>query len=397
MNRKLDFVFILILLILLVSVPAGILLGDHSGAAVLFYENRTPAVVPRFNSTAILDGSYINQVDDFISDRTGYRKALISLKTKIDLDLGRPVVNNLVVQENLLLPYHGYSTWDTGYISDDSERMAESLTGVQEVLDEYGGKLFYLGLPQQYSYFGDEYPDYMDNRSWVLDKIHSEFSSALSAHNISFIDMLAVYKNLGSPAEYYSFSDHHYTYEGMLVAYRELMRRINNETGLSLRVYSKDDLTYTTLPNPFLGSLNRQLYGLWQSSEKLETCTLKDPIEFTRYDNGEKVASTLYAMPSPEETATYNVYMGGDIGETIIQTGRPELPSVLIWGDSYTNPLETILWASFDEMRSLDLRYYTDKTLKQYILDYKPDIVICVRDDTSFLDFDGNGNIFKMH
>ena len=87
--------------------------------------------------------------------------------------------------------------------------------------------------------------------------------------------------------------------------------------------------------------------------------------------------------------------MGGDIGETIIDTNRPELPDILIFGDSFTNPLETLLWYSFNRMYSLDLRYYNAKSLREYIDMYKPDVVICVRDETVYLSTDGNGAVAR--
>ena len=63
----------------------------------------------------------------------------------------------------------------------------------------------------------------------------------------------------------------------------------------------------------------------------------------------------------------YSLYMGGDVGETVIETGRPDLPSILIYGDSFTNPVECLAYYSFDEMRSIDLRHYKDMTLADYI------------------------------
>lgn len=48
---------------------------------------------------------------------------------------------------------------------------------------------------------------------------------------------------------------------------------------------------------------------------------------------------------------------------------------------------------SFDEMRSLDLRYYTDKTLSAYIDAYQPEIVLCIRDDLNYLSTLGNGTV----
>jgi len=78
--------------------------------------------------------------------------------------------------------------------------------------------------------------------------------------------------------------------------------------------------------------------------------------------------------------------MGGDIGETIIQTNRPDLPNILIFGDSFTNALESLLWTNFNETRSLDFRYFTEKTLLEYIDDFHPDIVICMRDEMKYLE-----------
>ena len=102
----------------------------------------------------------------------------------------------------------------------------------------------------------------------------------------------------------------------------------------------------------------------------------------------------MYLFPTTEaEDVTYSAYMGGDIGETVIRTNRPELKNALIFGDSYTNPIETLLWTGFNETRSLDYRYYDEKSLLEYIDEYQPDVVITVRDESVYLVGDGNGNI----
>ena len=113
---------------------------------------------------------------------------------------------------------------------------------------------------------------------------------------------------------------------------------------------------------------------------------------YTRYDNGEQTDAPLFKLPSTDtELVTYELYMGGDYAETIIKTDRPELPNALIYGDSFTDAAEPILYSSFNETRSLDLRYYNAKTLREYIDEYKPDVVICIRDDTCFFNAEGNG------
>lgn len=111
-------------------------------------------------------------------------------------------------------------------------------------------------------------------------------------------------------------------------------------------------------------------------------------------DNGVPTSAQIYSLPENDKTMVdYTVYMGGDIGETIIETSRPSLRKALIVGDSFTNPLETLLWMSFDETRSLDYRHYSEKNLLDYIKEYQPDVVITVRDESVYLSQEGNGAI----
>lgn len=155
-------------------------------------------------------------------------------------------------------------------------------------------------------------------------------------------------------------------------------------------------MNFRELPNPYLGSRNRKLYGLWPNSEHAVIAELKAPIPFTRTDNGKTVDATVYALPDTDTRRTnYDLYMGGDQAETVIDTHRPDLPDILIVGDSFTDALETLFYASFNEMRSLDLRYYKEKTPLEYLADYHPDVVLCVRDDTSFYTATGNGAVWN--
>ena len=105
----------------------------------------------------------------------------------------------------------------------------------------------------------------------------------------------------------------------------------------------------------------------------------------------------MYALPANgAEEVLYSLYMGGDVGETVIRTNRPKLPSILIYGDSFTNPVECLAYYSFDEMRSLDLRHYREMSLADYIRLHQPDIVVGIRDYEVLLSTDCNGSPFQL-
>ena len=113
-------------------------------------------------------------------------------------------------------------------------------------------------------------------------------------------------------------------------------------------------------------------------------------------DNGVPSDKPLFVLPASDDLpTTYNLYMGGDFGETVLKTDRPELPDALIFGDSFTNALETLLYASFDETRILDLRHYTDMSLKEYVDTYRPDVVLCIQNDTFYYTAGGNSGVWE--
>ena len=111
-------------------------------------------------------------------------------------------------------------------------------------------------------------------------------------------------------------------------------------------------------------------------------------------DNGRSVPASVIRLPEPLSGGVgYGAYMGGDIAETVIATNRSELPDILLFGDSFTNAVETFLYTSFDETRSLDLRHYAGMALTEYVRLYRPDIVVCLRDDANYLVETGNGDV----
>lgn len=386
-------VFLLIFLGAMVAFPVWTALGPKSSFSS--YENRALAGKPEISATRLLDGSLFSDIDTFLSDRLAWRDGLLTMSTWLDYSLtGKEVVNDQVIAGDVLVPYQGFSKWDLGYIKEQSQDMGDRLQRLNSQITGYGGYFLYVGIPEQFSYFRERYPAHMDSRAWVLEPIQREFTAALSERSVPFLDVGLVYDALGHPDKFYSKIDHHYTYAGMLAAYEATMERINADTGLGLIGIKANDLTLTSLPNPYLGSRSRRLCGLWESDEAVVIGELKTPIPFTRTDNGEAIPAALYTLPATEtEPVGFTTYMGGDISETIIRTDRPELPNALIFGDSFTDPFETVFWTGFNETRALDLRGYTAKTLEEYIAEYKPDVVICIRDDTMYTSTEGNGNI----
>lgn len=396
MKKFVNLAFLLCLGAVIFAVPA-LTLTKTAYNAVSYYENRELAAYPVVTAESFWSGAYFSDWETWYADHVPGRTTLLRANVDMQKDvLGKPVVNDVIVSADVLLPFLRYGVWDTGTYGDKAAPIADQLEGLNDYVTGYGGTFLFVGLPEQSNYFYDKYPAQFDNRRWNASAASAAFYDALNTRSVPYLDMLAAYEAEGKPEEYYSAVDHHFTYFGAFSAYQATMERINRLAGLNAPVLQESDLTFQSLPNPYLGSRNRKLYDHWENSEQAVIGLLNAPIPFTRTDNGAAADESVYVLPENDvQRVNYDLYMGGDQAETVIQTHRPELPDVLVVGDSFTNALETLLYASFDEMRSLDLRYYTEKTLPEYLEDYHPDVVLCVRDDTAFYTATGNGATWK--
>lgn len=352
-------------------------------ATVSYFENRTLAALPTYSRESVGDGSYTTQLEQYLDDHAALRETLLKIKVPVDLLLHRPVVNKIVLTEERLLPYLpvGREIVDSATIKRWSQKMAENLKGIQDTAAEYGGYFCYVAVPCQYAYFEDDYPWYLYNRGDYSREMADNMGRALAERGIPFLDIRAAFNAMGHPDGYGSKVDNHYTMEGAFATYRLVMEKVAAESGFEFPILDWSDVKFHTLPNEYLGSRERRLLNLVKKEENLSILRPVEEVPFTRTDNGSPSAPEVYQFADSEDTLlTYNLYMGGDWAHTVIDTNRDELPNILIYGDSFTNAVECVAYLSFNEMHSLDLRYYKEMSLRDYIREIQPDIVVCIRD-----------------
>lgn len=391
--KKVQKAFLILLLAFILLTPVlSLLRMNKTAAEVQYYEQRNAASLPAITVDALLDGSFFTDFESAVADRLATRTAAIRNYFRINMALGRPTVDDSVVNAEVMLGKNGYTRWDNSNLYEEAEVIAADYADLKDYVESLDGYFCYVGIPLQTFYYTEYYPDYLESREWHLDVLRDAFASAMEKKQVPFIEMNSIFRAMDAEEPIYPETDHHYTLYGTYVTAQAIAERISEETAWQVSIPARSELNWEELPNPFVGSRNRKLYGLWGSSDRAAVAYPKEDIPFRRWDNGEEVEATVYTLPETEtEEIFYSVYMGGDVGETIIRTERENLPDVLVVGDSFTNSLETLLYMGFDEMRSLDYRYYTEKTLREYIAEYEPDVVLCVRDESTYFTREFNG------
>ena len=359
-----------------------------------YYENRRLAAEPEYTTDGLLSGTLMSDIETYTKDHAALRDRILSIYTDINLNiLKRPVVNSIVITDDALLPYNAPETVDHSKIDSAADQVAANLHLHSDEVASYGGYFCYIAVPCQYVFFEDSYPWYLNNRSEYTAASSSALFSKLDECGVNYIDMKSVFDSLGARPEFSSKVDNHYGIVGAYETYRAMMNKITEESPFRPDILEDGDYKLTVLPNNYLGSRSRKLLGMRGDDEKLGMIEPILEIPFDRYDNDSTdPIHTVYTVPSaPDKDVLYGLYMGGDVAKTVIKTERPELPSILIYGDSFTNPVECITYTGFDTMYSYDFRHYDDMTLSEIIKEYKPDVVVCIRDYESMLNYKSNG------
>ena len=366
----------------------------HADETYSFFENRNLTRKPVAESETTLSGEYFTDLERYLVDRAAWRSDLVKLDTRLSLAICRPVVNEVVVLDDKLLPFNAYDgEIDKADIAYRAAAEAQILAAHRDAAEAYGGHFCYVAVPCQYVCLEDEYPWYLENHAALTKASSGALFAALDARGVEYIDMYEAYRAFpdDKKAQFTSTIDNHYSIFGAYETYLRMTSWINAADTGAVPVLAEDEMRVEKIESHYLGSRNRKLFDLWQNDEALYCIYPTADVPLRRSDGGEEVEPGVYALPAEGDVATYSLYMGGDLAQTTVDTGRADLPSVLIYGDSFTNAVECVAWYSFGRMDTFDLRHYKDKPLDELIAELKPDYVFCIRDYESLLDLTNNG------
>lgn len=376
-------VFVLIFFGVIAALSVGGLVRPDRSSSAL--EQRSLAQRPPVWWADLVSGEFGRKAESYLSDQFPARDRWVRYYTALNLRvLGKTAMNGVVVGRDgvLLADLSSNKEFTEAQIAAELDATMAQFEELDGLVRSYGGTLLVVGHPTKSSFLQADYPSgfgFPDD----LARIAPRYFAALDAHGIANLDTAAVFDAHRSEKLYY-LTDHHWTLRGAYLTYAATMER------LGVTPLRESDLDMVTLPNEFVGSLNRKIAMESPKVEKVTLATPKVPIPYTRVQDG-KTSSSLFRAHPKGKAIAYGIYDQGDRAEVVIDTDRPALPTLLLVGDSFTNAVETLIWTGFDESRYLDLRHYTKTSLLEYVEKYKPDFVVTLVRDERYLYRNGNG------
>lgn len=300
-------------------------------------ENRSLAQMPEFSLKSLFSGDFSKGYEEFITDQFIFRDSWIAAKTTAEKLLGRRESNGVYLAKD-------------GYFIDgtipDSEQAEKNLGYLTTFAEDFNGKynLKILIVPTASLILSDKLPygaPVWDQTAY-LDRI-SELSGAIDVRN-----KLEEHSN-----EYiYYRTDHHWTADGMYLAYTSLCE------SLGIVPLQPNEIMRTTLSDGFLGTVIAKV-GIKTTPDTLIDLTSKSqPSVHVSYNFGVNESDSLYVSEKLSTRDKYGVYLGGNPAIADISTSVKNGRVLVMAKDSYAHCMLPLLANHYERMIVIDLRSF---------------------------------------
>lgn len=219
------------------------------------------------------------------------------------------------------------------------------------------------------------YPDLSFTSYYIETDVDVDFIGGEISHDLveSFhgkldesIKKAVLYVN--SPEDYQKYfykTDHHWNVEGQLQGYKDITRIIKGkyEVPLEIEILSVDTAKYNGYKSRQTGN-----YDIYDDLSLLWV----DLADHEVFINGEKRGygnKKSYIGGNFSQEAGINHYglaNGGDFGLVEYKFNQPEEKNLLVFVESFSNPINPFIASHFDNTYFIDLRYYEDTYKKPF-------------------------------
>ncbi len=328
-------------------------------------ENRYLTQRPRLTLRSLLNGKFMSEYEQFVTDQFPGRDSWVLLKMDVEQLLNKQESNGIYFAQDgyLLERYEHDERWlgqNADYISSFAER-----TGLPTAV---------LLAPTAIAIYPEKLPAGAPNdeqrAAWQL--VQAKLGSQVQA--IDVWSSLVGHKD----EPIYFRTDHHWTMRGAYYAYAALLQQQGK------RPVPLGDFQSTIVSGNFLGTHFAKASRRHLRPDQIEVLhplpappvTVHYPAEHIRRDS-------LFDSTYLEQVDQYAYFLGGNHGVTQIKTATSNGRSLLVVKDSYAHCFLPFLAAHYENIHVLDLRYYS-LSVSQYAQEHGCDEALFLFSVTQF-------------
>ena len=341
-NRRLQGKYLSWLLIgtIVLCLAAGFVAKDREFSDS---ENRRLSQWPEFSLSAILDGSYLNGMGDYIADQFPGRDGWITLNLKLNQLLGQKESSGVYLcEDNYLMQIPAEPN-----VVQHERNLAAINTFYQNHSDL---NMVMVVSPNAVTVHADKLPENAPARDQVADLYHI----ATTVTGVKVVDITRTLKSHSAEYLFYR-TDHHWTSLAAYYAFQTFAPE------LKITAPSLDEYTIYPVSTTFEGTLSSKS-GSHSALDTVEIMVPKSGIEYYvtyNSDNNTNICS-LYNRAALDVKDHYTVFFGGNYSRVDITTTANTERNLLVFKDSYANCMIQFLYPYFDHITMIDPRYYYD-------------------------------------
>ena len=307
-------------------------------------ENRFLEQMPQLSLGGVLDGTYMYNLEQYVSDHVFLRDRWVQIHASIEQISGKSENGGVYFAKKDTLLYR--------VEEPEATRIEKNISYINTFVQKCQVPVYFGLIPTAAQIWADRLPLYAptaDEYCWIQNCYESCIARP--------VDILGTLMEHSEEAVFYR-TDHHWTTLGAFYAANEVFRTMGVET------LSEYDYEPVTVSENFYGTLWSSSGAWWISPDTIEMWVPQENIEVVSWFDTKPESGSLYQEAYLEEKDKYSFFLGGNQPLCVIKTGISG-DKLLVIRDSYTDALTPFLTERFSEIHLFDLRYN-----KLNVLDY---------------------------
>ena len=330
-------------------------------------ENRYLQLKPELSWATLMDGSFTQKAEDYVSDQIALRDTWMESASLVQRAALRLEINDTWLGRSGR--YFAKVTPDTF----DTAQYEKNLEQVRTFFDNNSGKdCRIMMVPTPAYMLRDDLP-----ANAPLFDAASCFDTLLGEFGPEAIDLRTALT--ANAADMYYRTDHHWTTEGAQTAYGVWCAATGHE---------RQNWQLETASTCFRGTLYS---AVLLPDSPYDRVTIASDAAIRSMDCDGEVSDSLYSMAALEEKDHYKIFMGGNYAKVVIDTGANTGKSLLVVKDSFANSFLPFLVRDYDTITVLDLRFYREGV--QPLADQADDVLVLYE----LTNFAADKNLYKLN
>lgn len=309
-------------------------------------ENRMLAKMPRFKIEELVNGKYVDKLNDYINDQFVFRDIWLKIKSVEERLLGKTENNGVYIGQD------GYLFEKIKYTNESEEKIKSLVQTINSFQKNTNITTYFLLIPNSIYISQDKLPKYAEtfDQEKVIKNTYDMTDNIIT---VNTVDTLKQNKD-----KYIFFkTDHHMTSDGAYLIYLEFCKKANISP---VTEYTKEEVT-----DSFLGSFDSKAQMLNQEKDKIIVYKNSNNTEGITAYYDKETTNSIFNEEFLSKKDKYSYFLNGNNAKVVVKTKQKNGKKLLVIKDSYAHIMAQFLCQNYEEIHFIDPRYFND-SIEEY-------------------------------